>query len=119
LKARELVFVTNVVGVLQDDQLLPELTSNQVEALIETGVIVGGMIPKVRSALNAVAGGVSSVRITNLAGLETGSGTCISEGPDAAPAESGQNPKSAKVSKPQKQPVSPVRETTETVLNGN
>jgi len=35
------------------------------------------MIPKVRSALDAVAGGVAAVRITNLDGLAQGTGTVV------------------------------------------
>jgi acetylglutamate kinase len=35
------------------------------------------MIPKVRSALEAVNGGVAAVKITNLAGLKAGTGTII------------------------------------------
>ena len=77
LKAKELVFLTNVPGVLHGGALLPELTPAEVEALIAEAVIVGGMIPKVRSALEAVNGGVASVRITNLEGLRHGAGTKI------------------------------------------
>lgn len=77
LPARELVFLTNVPGVLHQGTLLSELTPAEVETLIAGGVIVGGMIPKVRSALEAVNGGVASVRITNLEGLQAGRGTKI------------------------------------------
>lgn len=77
LPARELVFLTNVPGVLHQGALLAELTPAEVETLIDGGVIVGGMIPKVRSALEAVNGGVASVRITDLAGLQEGRGTKI------------------------------------------
>jgi acetylglutamate kinase len=65
----EVVFVTNVPGVLSGGALLAHLTADQVEALIGDGTISGGMIPKVRSALTALAAGVRSARITNLAGL--------------------------------------------------
>ena len=77
LEAEELVFLTNVPGVLQDGELLSKLTSSETEALITSEVIFGGMIPKVRSALNAVQGGVKTVRITNLDGLQAGTGTKI------------------------------------------
>ena len=77
MQADTLVFVSNVPGVLQDGQLLPHLTSPEVEQLIEAKVIVDGMIPKVRSALEAVNGGVAAVKITNLAGLQAGTGTVI------------------------------------------
>lgn len=75
LGADELVFISNVPGVLKDDALLPRLTPADVEMLTADGVIQGGMIPKVKSALQAVAQGVASVRITNLNGLKNGTGT--------------------------------------------
>lgn len=77
LQADSLVFVSNVPGVLQAGQLLPHLTSLEVEQLIQEKVIVDGMIPKVRSALEAVNGGVAAVKITNLDGLKAGTGTTI------------------------------------------
>jgi acetylglutamate kinase len=77
LSADLLVFISNVPGVLRQGELLAHLTSAEVEQLIETKVIVDGMIPKVRSAVEAVHGGVPAVRITNLAGLKAGSGTTI------------------------------------------
>jgi acetylglutamate kinase len=82
LAADTLVFVSNVPGVLRANQLLPNLTIAEVEQLIEDKVIVDGMIPKVRAALNAVNGGVAAVRITNLDGLKAGTGTVI--GPNSA-----------------------------------
>jgi acetylglutamate kinase len=45
--------------------------------LIEDKVIIEGMIPKARSALEAVEAGVAAVRITNLEGVKAGSGTTI------------------------------------------
>lgn len=76
-RAEALVFVSNVPGVLREEQLLPHLTPAEVEQLIAEKVIKDGMIPKVRSALEAVNGGVTAVRITNLAGLKAGTGTTI------------------------------------------
>ncbi|KAB8144029.1 acetylglutamate kinase [Chloroflexia bacterium SDU3-3] len=73
----EVVFVTNVPGVLVDGALAARLDRQQVIDLIDGGVITGGMIPKVRSALAALDGGVRAARITNLAGLGDGSGTVI------------------------------------------
>jgi acetylglutamate kinase len=90
MRADELVFLTNVPGVLAEGELLAELTTADVEDLIADGTITGGMIPKVRSALEAVEHGVASVRITNLAGLRQGIGTVIRPG-----AKSLQRPKKA------------------------
>lgn len=77
LSAGVLVFVSNVPGVLVDGQLLERMTPDQAEALINDGVIRGGMIPKVRSALEAVAAGVAAVRIADLEGLTKGRGTLV------------------------------------------
>ena len=81
LNADAVVFVTNVAGVMQDDQVVPSLTARGAEALIKSRVIFGGMIPKVRAALDAVAGGACAARITNLDGLRNGSGTIVMRDP--------------------------------------
>lgn len=73
----QVVFVTNVPGVLAQGLVVPRLSAAQVETLIADGTISGGMIPKVRAALTALAAGVASARITNLSGLSRGDGTAI------------------------------------------
>ncbi len=78
LKASDLDFVSNVPGVLMQEQLLASLTPAQTETLIREGVIAGGMIPKVQAALAAVARGVVQARIVDLAGLTTDGGTRFS-----------------------------------------
>ncbi len=75
LPADLLDFVSNVPGVLQADQLIPQLTPATTQTLIDDGVIHGGMIPKVGAALSALEAGVAQVRIVNLAGLANGAGT--------------------------------------------
>lgn len=75
LNAEAVVFVTNVPGVLQGETVIPALTPGEAHGLIKTQVIRGGMIPKVRAALEAVAGGARAARITNLDGLLSGTGT--------------------------------------------
>ncbi|MER2598385.1 MAG: acetylglutamate kinase [Caldilineales bacterium] len=80
-----LVFVSNVPGVLLDGVPVPQLSVAQAEEAIATGQIYGGMIPKVRAALDALATGVTAAMITNLAGLADGSGTLLSHQPLAAP----------------------------------
>jgi acetylglutamate kinase len=76
LDAELLTFVTNVPGVLDaEKKLLPRLSAAETEALIASGVITAGMIPKVRTCLEALQAGVRRVRITNLEGLAAGSGT--------------------------------------------
>ena len=63
LQARKLVLLTNTAGILENGKTLASLTADQAQALIDAGAISGGMLPKVRCALNAVAGGVGSVQI--------------------------------------------------------
>jgi len=73
----EVVFVTNVPGVLAGGAVVPQLSRSQVAELIDDGTISGGMIPKVQAALTALQAGVRAARITNLAGLGNRSGTII------------------------------------------
>lgn len=94
LGARELVFVSNVPGVLvEGDGCSPDvggkhfpgecvltLKPDEVASLISSGEISGGMVPKVRSALSALERGVACVRITNLEGLTADGGTCFLAG---------------------------------------
>ena len=78
LSAGALDFVSNVPGVLAGGELLPALTTVAAEALIADGTVTGGMIPKVRTALDALGRGVPRVRIVNLAGLSASGGTVFS-----------------------------------------
>ncbi|HEY3340537.1 MAG TPA: acetylglutamate kinase [Anaerolineae bacterium] len=76
MDAELLTFVTNVEAVLDRTQApIASLTAGQAEALIADGTINGGMIPKVRTALEALLSGVRHVRITNLDGISAGTGT--------------------------------------------
>ena len=72
LGAVELAFVSNVPGVLVDDQVIPLLRPSHVRELIASGIISGGMIPKVMAASAALDAGVAATRITNLSGLRAG-----------------------------------------------
>ncbi|HMP42449.1 MAG TPA: acetylglutamate kinase [Roseiflexaceae bacterium] len=69
IAADEVLFVTNVPGVLVNGSVAPLVSRAEVEALIDNGTISGGMIPKVRAALTALDAGVRAARITNLAGV--------------------------------------------------
>jgi len=80
LQADELVFISNVPGVMVDKKVKPKLTSKEVNELIEKKIIHSGMIPKVRSALHAIEAGVTTVKITNLNGLKKGAGTAVVSG---------------------------------------
>jgi acetylglutamate kinase len=64
LQAEKLILLTNVPGLMdKEGQVLTGLDSAEVDRLIENGVITGGMLPKIRCALEAVAGGVTSAHI--------------------------------------------------------
>ncbi len=64
LRAEKLILLTNTTGVLdKDGALLTGLTVKLVNALIDDGTIHGGMLPKVRYALDAVSSGVRSAHI--------------------------------------------------------
>lgn len=56
LDARALVMLTDVEGVrASDGKVIEQLSSDEIEDLIARGVVTGGMVPKVRSALAASA----------------------------------------------------------------
>ena len=64
LGAEKLIILTNTPGVLDaQGNILTGLATPQVNKLIEDGVVQGGMMPKVRSALDAVNSGVNAVHI--------------------------------------------------------
>ena len=77
LGAIKLVFISNVPGILVAGRVVRAVTAGQAESWIAEGIITGGMIPKVRSAIEAVRGGVVQAVITNLAGVQDGTGTGI------------------------------------------
>jgi acetylglutamate kinase len=55
LGARQLVLMTDVDGVRgSDGRRIDTMTAEEAEALIENGVISGGMVPKIRAALAAL-----------------------------------------------------------------
>ena len=64
LRAEKLVVLTNTPGVLdKDGKLLTGLTPRRIDDLVAKGVISGGMLPKIGSALDAARNGVKSVHI--------------------------------------------------------
>jgi len=87
LKAEKLILVTDVDGILRDDKsLISRVTPTEIDELIKSGVVRGGMVPKAMSAVEALKDGVQSVHIisgkkpsTLLAEVftEGGSGTMI------------------------------------------
>ena len=75
MEANRLDFVSNVPGVLLNGSIIPHLSPTKAHQLIADGKISGGMIPKVRAALDAVQMGVQQARIVDLAGLAEAGGT--------------------------------------------
>lgn len=69
LKAEKLVFITDVPGIMADtknkDSLMVTLHADEVENLVDKGIITGGMLPKVRAGVRAVEGGVRKTHIIN------------------------------------------------------
>lgn len=64
LKAEKLILLTNTPGLLdREGRLLTGLNADQVDVLIADGTIHGGMLPKIRCALDAVQQGVRSAHI--------------------------------------------------------
>ncbi len=64
MKAQKLVLMTDVFGVKgEDGETIEVLDAARTRRLVESGVIGGGMIPKVECALRAVDGGVRQVHI--------------------------------------------------------
>jgi acetylglutamate kinase len=64
LRAEKLVLLTNTPGVLdKNGKLLTGLTPKRIDQLVAEGVLSGGMLPKIASALDAARGGVHSVHI--------------------------------------------------------
>ena len=67
LNAERLIMMTDIAGILRDKEdsssLIPEITLSQARELYQTGVISGGMIPKVDCCITAIKQGVKNVVI--------------------------------------------------------
>lgn len=63
-KSEKLILLTDVAGVLDNNgKLISSIKASEVEGLIADGVIKGGMIPKLRCCLDALAQGVTKAHI--------------------------------------------------------
>jgi len=71
LQADELLLVSDVAGVLVDGVALAELDADTAQQLIANGSATGGMSAKLQAALAALAGGVTRVRISDIAAIES------------------------------------------------
>ena len=64
INAEKLVLMTNTKGVLnKDNNLITKLIPKEIESLIKTEVLSGGMLPKIQAALIAAENNVNSVHI--------------------------------------------------------
>lgn len=69
LKAEKIVFLTEVLGVMRDPNdehtLIPTITAEDLEELYERKIITGGMIPKVKAAVQAIKNGAGKAHIVD------------------------------------------------------
>lgn len=69
LGVQRMVVVTDVPGILRtvdgEKQVVPQVTEQDIEAMIASGEIYGGMIPKVRAAVRCLQGRVQEVVIVD------------------------------------------------------
>ena len=67
LKARKLVFLSDVPGILRDPKdestLISVIRTSEVDGLIADGVLSGGMLPKIQSSINAIKAGTREVHM--------------------------------------------------------
>ena len=67
LQARKLVFLSDVPGIMWDPAdettLISEIRTSDVPALVEEGVLSGGMLPKIQSSVEAINAGVREVHM--------------------------------------------------------
>ncbi|WFT74653.1 acetylglutamate kinase [Halobacillus naozhouensis] len=65
MNAEKLLFVTDVPGILRGGKAIEDTTPEEVASLIETGLIYGGMIPKVNAAVEALSDQLQEVMIVS------------------------------------------------------
>lgn len=64
LQAEKLVLLTDVEGVLDEEgKLINTMDNDKAESLIESGIITGGMYPKVKCCMKALRGGLKKAHI--------------------------------------------------------
>lgn len=65
LQAEKLVYISDVPGVLRGEQLISSMTEDEANAMIATGEISKGMIPKVASAFDTLQQGVKKIHMVD------------------------------------------------------
>ena len=64
LSAEKLIFLTDQAGVLdKQENLISSLNFNEIESLTKSGVITGGMLPKIEACLNAIDNSAKTAHI--------------------------------------------------------
>jgi acetylglutamate kinase len=63
LAAGQLIYVTDVAGVLDGEKVLAAIACEEIERLVQSRVVSGGMVLKLEAAKRALEGGVREVRI--------------------------------------------------------
>jgi acetylglutamate kinase len=65
LQAAKMIYLSDVPGIMRDpmdkESLIPSVNAEKIEQLLEEEIIAGGMIPKVESAVQALAQGVKKI----------------------------------------------------------
>jgi acetylglutamate kinase len=69
LHARKLVFVSDVPGVLSDrndeNSVIPTIRTTDIPELVRSGVLSGGMLPKIQGCVKALESGINKVHMIN------------------------------------------------------
>jgi acetylglutamate kinase len=81
LGADRLIYLTDVAGVLDGDKVLSVVTLEEMERLVQSRVVSGGMVLKLEAAKRALEGGVREVHIVG--GASPDSLLRVSQAPDA------------------------------------
>jgi acetylglutamate kinase len=68
IPADNLVFISDIPGIMKNEKIIKMLTVGGAESEITAGVIGGGMIPKVRSSMKALKEGVGAVIVGGYSG---------------------------------------------------
>ncbi|QOY34134.1 acetylglutamate kinase [Anaerobacillus isosaccharinicus] len=65
IHAKKMIFVTDVPGILKNNELQKVVTVTEINEMINDGTIYGGMIPKVKAAIKCLQGNIEEVYIIN------------------------------------------------------
>ncbi len=71
VRCTDLVFITDVPGVLVDNEIRPSLSVQEAQALIANGIVKGGMVAKLESAFEALHQNLPRVHIIQWQGAQT------------------------------------------------